>query len=126
MNRIILTGRITRDLELRATGTGNYIVSYQLAVQRDKDNTDFINIITYGEFAKTLCKYCQKGDLIGIEGKLQISTYQDKEGNNKTTYSVWTDKVEFLQSKNKKEEDPKPQTSVKQEEIVITDADLPF
>jgi len=126
MNRICLTGRITKDLELRCTGTGKDVVSYQLAVRRDKDTTDFINCTTFGEFSKILCDYCQKGDLIGVEGRLQINSYTDKDGNNKTSYDVLTDKIDFLQTKkeNKKEEVSTP--SISKDEIVLTDEDLPF
>ena len=126
MNRICLTGRITKDLELRCTGTGKDVVSYQLAVRRDKDTTDFINCTTFGEFSKILCDYCQKGDLIGVEGRLQINSYTDKDGNNRTSYDVLTDKIDFLQTKkeNKKEEVSTP--SISKDEIVLTDEDLPF
>lgn len=127
MNKIILTGRITKDIELRATGNGTDVASYQLAVRRDKDNTDFINITTFGEFAKILCKYCHKGDMIGIEGRLQINNYTDKDGNNKNSYSVISEKVEFLNTK-KDEESKSTQgvQSIKQDEIELTDDDLPF
>ena len=125
MNKVILTGRITKDLELRATSSGTDIVNYQLAVRRDKDNTDFINITTFGEFAKTLQQYCHKGDMIGIEGRLQISSYTDKDGNNKSSYSVISEKIEFLNTK-KEESKSSGVQSIKQNEIVLTDDDLPF
>lgn len=126
MNKILLTGRITKDLELRATGTGKDIVSYQVAVRRDKDNTDFINITTFGEFAKVLCNYCQKGDMIGIEGRLQIDNYTDKDGNNRTSYSVISDKIDFLNVKKEEKKEQTTPTSIKQEEIIIDDSMLPF
>ena len=127
MNRICLTGRITKDLELRATGTGKDVVSYQLAVRRDKETTDFINCTTFGEFAKILCEYCQKGDMIGVEGRLQVSSYTDKDGNNKTSYDVLTDKIDFLNlKKENKKEQTKSVQSINQDEIVIDDSMLPF
>ena len=123
MNRIILTGRMTADPELRCTSNGKDIVNYQLAVRRDKDNTDFINITTFGEFAKTLCEYVKKGDMLGIEGNLHISSYEDKDGHKRNSYSVLTERVEFLQTKKEKESNS---TSISQDEIVIEDSDLPF
>lgn len=126
MNRICLSGRITHDLELRCTSTGKDVVSYTLAVRRDKDNTDFINCTTFGEFAKILCEYCQKGDMIGVEGRLQVSTYE-KDNKKYTNYDVLTDKVDFYNTKkegNKVEQST--QTSIKQDEITLDDSDLPF
>lgn len=120
-----MTGRITQDPELRCTGSGKDIVSYQIAVRRDKDNTDFINCVTFGEFAKTFCQYCHKGDMIGIEGKLQISQYE-KEGKKYNSYNVITDKVEFLNTKKEEKTEEVNTLSVKQEEIVIDDSELPF
>ena len=126
MNKVVLIGRVTQDLELRATGTGKDIVSYQLAVRRDKDNTDFINLVTFGEFAKILCQYCKKGDMIGIEGKLQINSYEDKEGKKRTSYNVITEKIEFLQTKREDKESGKPVEKVYSDEIIVEDSELPF
>lgn len=126
MNRITLTGRLTSDLELRATSSGKDVCSYTLAVRRDSENTDFINCATFGEFAKTLCQYCHKGDLIGVDGRLQISQYE-KDGKKYTNYSVISEKVDFL---NTKKEDSgnttTPVQSISQDEIVLEDSELPF
>jgi len=124
MNKVILTGRITQDLELRNTGKID-IVNYQLAVRRDRDTTDFINCTTFGEFAKTLCQYCHKGDLIAIEGKIQISQYE-KEGKKYNSYSIISDKVEFLNTKKEEKAEENTTQSLKQDEIVIDDSELPF
>lgn len=125
MNRIILTGRIVKDLELRCTSSGKDIVNYSLAVRRDKDNTDFINCTTFGETAKTLCEYCNKGDLIGVEGHLQSNQYEDNEGKKHTTFYVLTDKVEFLNTK-KKEEKPVVKSVEKTSVELDERFDLPF
>ena len=127
MNKVILTGRITKDLELRATSSGINIITYQLAVRRDKDTTDFINITTFGDFAKTLHQYCHKGDMIVIEGRLQINTYTDKDGNNKSSYSVVSEKIDFLNTKKGDESKSTPSVqSIKQDEIELDDSELPF
>lgn len=124
MNRICLLGRIANDLELRCTGQGKDIVSYSLAVRRDKDNTDFIPCSTFGEYAKVLCQYAKKGDMIGVEGRLQVSQYE-KEGKKYNSYSVITDKIDFTASKTK-EEKQESKISLKQDEIVLQDSELPF
>lgn len=132
MNHITLTGRTTKDLELRSTATGKDSVMFSLAVNDGKNAdgeliTDFINITAYGERASLLHKYVHKGDLIGIEGKLKPYTKEDDKGNKTTYYSVVTDRIEFLNTKRadaeEKEESVK---SISQDEIVLTDDDLPF
>lgn len=129
MNKVILTGRITQNLEKRETTSGILVCKYTLAVQRDKDNTDFINCTTFGQFVDTLVKYCNKGDLIGIEGRLQTGSYE-KDGEKRYTTDVITDKVEFLNTKkeNKKEDDATPnnEQSISKYEVEIDDDDLPF
>lgn len=128
MNRISITGRITHDLELKKTPNDKDIVNYTIAVNRDKDNTDFISCATFGESAKNLVKYCKKGDLIGAEGKLYTSQYTDSSNNKHTTYYVITDRVDFLNTtkKDKSEEGTKSVDKVYTEDITITDDDLPF
>lgn len=121
MDRIFIIGRITKDLELRQTSTGKDVVSYTLAVPISKDLTEFINCTTFGEFAKTLCTYCSKGDLIAIEGQLRTNTYTDTNNIKRTSYYVATDKVMFLNTKKKSEEQ-----SVEKTDIIIKEEDLPF
>ena len=126
MNRICLSGRIVNDLELRCTGQGKDIVSYTLACRRDKDTTDFIPCTTFGEFAKVLCQYCQKGDMVGVEGRLQVSSYE-KDGQKHYSYNVLTDKVDFYNTKKEGTKvEETTQTSIKQEEIIVDDDMLPF
>lgn len=126
MNRICLSGRLTKDLELRCTGTGKDVVSYTLAVRRDKDNTDFINCSTFGEMAKVMDKYCHKGDMLGIEGRLIISKY-DKDGETKYNYNVISDRVDFLQTKKEENDvEQSTQESINKDEVILTDDDLPF
>ena len=124
MNRICLIGRLTQDLELRCTGTGKDIVSYTLAVRRDANTTDFIPCTTFGEMAKVMAQHCSKGDMIGIEGRLQVNSYE-KDGQKHYSYNVLTDKIFFTGSKKDKDEEIK-QDSIEKNEIVVTDDDLPF
>ena len=128
MNRVCLTGRITNDLEVRTTETGLDICNYSIAVRRDTDNTDFINVTTFGEFTKTLSKYCHKGDMIGIEGRIQTRTYE-KDGVKHYSYSVITDRIDFLNTKKEDGEDKSTQSiqSISQDDLILTDDDsLPF
>jgi len=95
MNTICLLGRITRDLELKYTQTRKAVVSFSIAVDRGiapKDGgerqTDFINIVAWEKNAEFVTKYFVKGQLIAVEGRLQIRDYTDKEGNKRKAAEV--------------------------------------
>lgn len=88
MNNFIAIGNLTKDVELRATQTGQSIANDTLAVQRMFKNqdgtydTDFINIVAYGSTAEFLSNYCKKGSKIAIQGEWRVRKYQNKD--NKT------------------------------------------
>ena len=102
-NSILLTGRITKDLELKQAGQTNKC-DFTLAVDREfaKENqqkTDFINVTCFAKTAENLCKYQSKGSKILVLGTLNIDQYQ-KDGENRTFTKVIANKIEFLESKN--------------------------
>ena len=119
MNKIILTGRLIKNIELKYTKNSKEYARFTLAVQREVKNqlgeyeTDFINCIAYGATAKLLSEYTMKGDKIGIEGRLQVSTYE-KDGNKIYSSDVVLEKLEFLQPKrtNTEKENKEIQTTV--------------
>ena len=101
-NSVLLTGRITKDLELKQAGQTNKC-DFTLAVDREfaKENqqkTDFINITVFGKTAENLCKYQAKVNKILVLGTLNIDQYQ-KDGENRTSTKVIANKIEFLDSK---------------------------
>ena len=101
-NSILLTGRITKDLELKQAGQTNKC-DFTLAVDREyakegQQKTDFINITVFGKTAENLCKYQGKGSKILVLGSLNIDQYQ-KDGENRTFTKVIANKIEFLDSK---------------------------
>lgn len=133
MNKIILIGRLTKDLELRYTENNKAIGTFSIAINRDYKNengeyeTDFINCVVFNQIAETMSKYTHKGDLIGIIGRLQSRTYEDKENKKHYVVEVMVEKVEFLQTK--KETNEFENASIKtnqQQQFEITDQDLPF
>lgn len=130
MNRIQLIGRITRDLELRSTATGKYVTEFTLAIRRDENKTDFIPCTVWNNYASTLCKYCQKGDMIAVEGRLESNNYETKDGEKRTKYSVLVDKLEFLVLKKVKQQEKTEEESDMFEDnlndMVLEDDDLPF
>lgn len=105
LNRAILMGRITRDIELRQTTGGVSVVNFSIAVDRnyqpDKDNkqTDFITITAWRGTAEFISKYFSKGQLIAVEGSIQTRNYQDKEGNNRTAFEVVADQAYFAEGR---------------------------
>ena len=101
MNRICLMGRIGRDLELKKTNSGVSVVSFPLAVDRNgKDGgTDWIDIVALRVTAEVLCNYAGRGRLIGVEGRLQMRDWTDKNGNKRRSYEVQADSVYFADNR---------------------------
>lgn len=125
MNKVIVSGRICNDLELRAISTGSRILNINLAVSRDKEHTDFVKIVAFGKTAETLHNYCKKGDKILVEGSISTSQYE-KEGLKLTDYSIMANRIEFLEMKKDNNEKNLSNKIDGPENIEITDDDLPF
>jgi single-strand DNA-binding protein len=109
MNKVILIGRLTRDPEVRTTTTGKSVASFTLAVDRRfvrRDNSegqqtaDFIPIVTWSKLAEVCGNNLTKGRRISVEGRIQVRTYDDQNGNKRYVTEVVADDVEFLDSKN--------------------------
>ena len=105
LNRIILMGRLTRDPELRRTGSGTAVTSFSLAVDRDfksqsgEKETDFIDIVAWRSTAEFVSKYFTKGRLAVVEGRLQIRDWTDRDGGKRRSAEVVADNVYFGDSK---------------------------
>ena len=101
MNVIILTGRLTRDPELKFGQSGKAYSRFTLAVDRpmQKGEADFINCVAFGKTAELIGEYLRKGRKAGVTGRLQIGKYE-VNGEKRTSYDVVVDTIEFLESKN--------------------------
>lgn len=128
-NKIILTGRLTRDAELSfIPGTGTAKMTYTLAVERnyqkDKNNkkVDFINCEAIGKHCESLCQYVTKGKLVYVEGELNIDNYE-KDGEKRSYTKVKVDKLEFLGGTN---QDNKQSDTGNNDFQPINDDDIPF
>lgn len=106
LNHIVLMGRLTRDPELRRTGSGVAVASFSLAVERDFANsttgereTDFIDIVAWRNTAEFVSKYFTKGRMAVVSGRLQIRPWTDKEGNKRRNAEVVADNVYFGDSR---------------------------
>lgn len=134
LNQIILVGRLTKDPELRETETGKKTTTITLAVPRSYKNeigkydTDFINCVLWTQMAETTNQYCKKGDLLGIKGRLQSRSYEDKNKQKKYVMEVIAEKIIFLQSKKDKEmANEKTEEKPKEElEKNVKDMDIAF
>ena len=101
MNIVSITGRLTKEVELRRTQSGKCVVTYSLAVKRPRarDEVDFVNVVTWEKGAEYLHQYSHKGDVVAVSGSLQSRKWKDKNDNNRTEWEVVTDSVEILSGK---------------------------
>ena len=132
-NLTILTGRITKDLELKQAGQTT-VTNFSLAVDNPfkRDDTSFFDVVAFGKTAELLNNYCSKGSKILVEGNLKQDRFTDKEGKNRSVIRVVANRIEFLDSKgsNQGQAAPKQQAdnpfANANGPIDISDEDLPF
>lgn len=110
LNHIVIMGRLTRDPELRRTGSGIAVTSFTVAVDRDfggrdggERETDFIDCVAWRQTGEFVSKYFTKGSMIVVSGRLQIRNWTDKEGNKRRSAEVVADNVYFGESKRSSE-----------------------
>ena len=106
LNHIVIMGRLTRDPELRRTGSGIAVASFAVAVDRDIPNkesgereTDFIDCVAWRGTGEFVSKYFQKGSMIVVSGRLQIRSWTDKDGNKRRSAEIVADNVYFGSSR---------------------------
>ena len=131
LNRIIVMGRMTRDPELRRTGSGTAVASFPVAVDRDfksqsgEKETDFIDVVAWRNTAEFVNKYFSKGRMAVVEGRLQLRDWTGKDGNKRRTAEIVADSVYFGDSKRDGGDaaQSEPQGGFRE---VEDDGDLPF
>lgn len=108
LNHIFIMGRLTRDPELRRTGSGLTVASFTVAVDRDWPNketgekeTDFIDCVAWRQTGEFVSKYFTKGSMIVVAGRLQIRPWVDKDGNKRKSAEIVVENVYFGESKKK-------------------------
>lgn len=105
INNVILTGRLTKNLELRQTSTGKSMTYFNLAVNRNFKNeqgeqtADFINCVAFGKQAENMARYLTQGSLIAVEGRISTRNFQGKDGNTVYVTEVIANNVTFLETK---------------------------
>lgn len=106
MNKIMLLGRLTKDPEVRYTTTGKVVASFTLAVDRPFTNpdgqkeADFINCVAWGKTAENIGNYVHKGQRLLVDGRLQIRTYDGKDGKKRWVTEVMVNTSEFIERKS--------------------------
>jgi len=153
MNNVSLVGRITKDPELRTTGSGTVTTNITVAINRRFTNqngereADFIQCVVWSKQAENVCKYTSKGSLVGVTGRIQTRNYDGQDGKKVYVTEVVADNVVFLESKNNKGsgefmdsepnynnvDSPAQTADVSEDpfkdfgsEVVLSDDDLPF
>lgn len=138
LNRVVIQGRIGKDIELRHTQSSVSVVSFSIAVDRDfKDKatgektTDWVNVTAWRSTAEFVSKYFSKGRMAVVDGKLQTNTWTDKDGNKRSRLEVVADSVYFGDSRKKESEGDTPESDRPEQNgqefsEVDDDGELPF
>ena len=107
INSVTLVGRMTRDPELRRTPQGDAVTSFTLAVNRNytsrdgQQQADFINCVVWRKPAENVERYCSKGSLVGVEGRIQTRSYDNQQGQKVYVVEVICNSVQFLDTRQK-------------------------
>lgn len=128
MNNVVLTGRLTANPELKVTQSGTKVCVFALAVNKDKEHTDFPQVVCFGKTAENLCTYQKKGSMIGVNGRLQTRSYDRQDGTKAYVTEVIANAVEYLSSKSENEAKTQQNEVVEVVEtpVNVSDDDLPF
>ncbi|MBF2179216.1 single-stranded DNA-binding protein [Staphylococcus warneri] len=117
LNRVVLVGRLTKDPEFRTTQNGVSVATFTLAVNRNFKNkngeqqADFINVVVFRQQAENVNNYLSKGNLAGVDGRIQSRSYENKEGQRVYVTEVLADSVQFLEPKNNQSNNQSQQQS---------------
>lgn len=145
INNVVLVGRLTRDPELRFTGNGSAVATFNLAVNRNFTNqdgereADFVNCVIWRKPAEALANYAKKGTLIGVVGRIQTRNYENQQGQKVFVTEVVCDNFQLLERRDSSESQPNNSSSQNtssfkdtsdpfgnSSQIDINDDDLPF
>lgn len=127
LNKCVLIGRLTKDPDLRYTTSGTAVATFTLAVDRPRradseKETDFIPVVAWGKTAENCANYIGKGSLVAVEGRIQVRTYEAKDGDKRWVTEVIADNVRFLDRRGQVQE----QTESIGHEVEYDDDSIPF
>ena len=127
MNIVSLLGRMGANAEIKTLESGNSVTSFNLAV-KNRDKTLWVRIVAWNKTAELLNKYTKKGDMIGVNGRLDVREYE-VDGNKRTAYEVVAEQIHFCGGSKKDENNNNNNNSTEQtelKEVSFLDEDLPF
>lgn len=107
MNNFFGVGRLVADPEVKESENGKKYSNFTIAVQRSYKNADgvydadFLDVVAFGPMAETTSEYCKKGDIIGIKGRVETSSYENEDGEKKKSTQIVADRISFISSKAK-------------------------
>ncbi len=139
MNRCVLVGRIVRDPELKRTNSGAAVTSFTIAIDNPtrtgtEKTASFIPCTCWNKTAENVAKYCTKGSLIGVDGRLNQRSYEDRNGGKRSVVEVIAESVQFLERKGDVDSvadssdllDNGSDSTVAHEGIDASEDDMPF
>lgn len=113
INTVVLSGRLTKDPELKETSSGKKVLSFTLAVNRrnskEDQQADFFPCVAWNKTAEVIAQYCSKGSQIGVEGRLQQRSYENSQGQKVYVVEVLCNYLTFLESKRESQGQQAPQ-----------------
>lgn len=120
MNLVVLTGRVTADLELKYTQSGKGYCKFSIAVNRkfNREETDFFNIVAWEKRAEIAVNHLSKGSLVGVSGSIRTRSYEDEKGVKRKITEILAENIEFLEPKKSSGSAPAPEAP--------SDDDFPF
>lgn len=136
INRVNISGNLTRDCELRSTQSGSQILSFGVAVNDRRKNPqtgewedypNFVDCVIFGKRAESLSGYLNKGDKVAIEGKLRYSSWETKDGQKRSKLEVVVDEIELM-SRGRQEQRPRKDSPMRPVAPTadVYDEDIPF
>ncbi len=111
LNQVVLVGRLTRNITVNKSDKGIKVATIPLAIPRSFKNsdgtydTDFIDCVAFDHIAKNTSEYCEKGDIVGIKGRIQTRIIEEEEGQKENVMEIIAEKVTFLSSHTKEEKE---------------------
>ena len=132
MNKAIIIGNLTKNPELRTTQSGISICTFRVAVSRPhkRDETDYLNVVTWRGLAENCAKYLAKGRKVAVIGSIQTRDYDASDGTKRYITEIVADDVEFLSPKNETASertfDKSPETEFEDDFEPLDDSDMPF
>lgn len=135
INRVNISGNLTRDPELRATPNGQQVLAFGVAVNDRRrsqqtgeweDVPNYVDCVVFGSRAEALSRFLSKGSKVAIEGKLRYSSWETRDGQRRSKLEVSVDEIELMSSKQEQPTAQKPAQKPAPQQTDMYDGDIPF